>query len=130
MLIRSPTGTKEQAYFFPSINFSDYMEYKRFFSILHHHVFELYDVDKNNADPSYQILGFLAAFNDTLSKALESGKYLCIDKSMNQWLVSGMPNLKKVPRKPHPIGQEFKTLADNYAYCILQLDTVSDKVNA
>ncbi|CEP12858.1 hypothetical protein [Parasitella parasitica] len=55
------------------------------------------------------------------------GKYLCIDKSMNQWLGSGMPNVKKVPKKPHPIGQQFKTLADNHTYCILQLDTISDK---
>ncbi|KAK4516813.1 uncharacterized protein ATC70_011792 [Mucor velutinosus] len=37
-----------------------------------------------------------------------------------------MPNLKKVPQKPHPIGQEFKTLADHHSYCILQTDTVSD----
>ncbi|EPB90330.1 hypothetical protein HMPREF1544_02856 [Mucor circinelloides 1006PhL] len=40
-----------------------------------------------------------------------------------------MPNLKKVPRKPHPIGQEFKTLADRHSYCILQMDTVSDAVS-
>lgn len=115
--------------FYPKINFSDYMDYDRFFLILKYHIFELYDPVRNMADPLYQIRGFLAAFNETLSKALVPGKYLCIDESMNQWLGSGMPNLKKVPRKPHPIGQEFKTLADNHTYCILQLDTVSDKVH-
>ncbi|GAA5797972.1 hypothetical protein HPULCUR_003370 [Helicostylum pulchrum] len=82
----------------------------------------------NNADPLYQIRGFLAAFNETLSKTLEPSNYLCVDESMNQWLGNGMPNLKKVPRKSHPIGQEFKTLADNHTYYILQLDTVSGKV--
>ncbi|KAG2193134.1 hypothetical protein INT47_006434 [Mucor saturninus] len=86
-----------------------------------------YDPVRNMADPLYQINRFLAAFNETLSKALVTEKYLCIDESINQWLGSGKPNLKKVPRKPHPIGQEFKTLADNHTYCILQLDTVSDK---
>ncbi|GAA5797443.1 hypothetical protein HPULCUR_002827 [Helicostylum pulchrum] len=90
--------------FFPNIDFSDYMEYKRFFTILQYHVFELYDANRNNADPLYQIRGFLAAFNETLSKTLEPSKYLCVDESMNQWLGNGMPNLKKVPRKPHPIG--------------------------
>jgi hypothetical protein len=35
-----------------------------------------------------------------------------------------LKNLKKVHRKPHPIRQEIKTLADHY----LQLDTVSDPV--
>ncbi|CEP19776.1 hypothetical protein [Parasitella parasitica] len=113
--------------FYPNINFSDYMDMDRFFKILKYHVFELFDAERKLADPLYQIRGFLSAFNETLSKALVPGKYLCIDESMNQWLGSGMPNVKKVPRKPHPIGQEFKTLADNHTYCILQLDTVSDK---
>lgn len=36
---------------FPNIDFSDYMEYKRFFSILQYHVFELFNVDRKNADP-------------------------------------------------------------------------------
>jgi hypothetical protein len=45
---------------------------------------------------------------------------------MCQWLGKDMPNLKKVPRKPHPIGQEYKTLADCDTYCILRLDFVSD----
>ncbi|KAK4514532.1 uncharacterized protein ATC70_002130 [Mucor velutinosus] len=40
-----------------------------------------------------------------------------------------MPNIKKVPRKPHPIGQEFKTLADCHTSCILRMDTVSDPVS-
>jgi hypothetical protein len=61
-----------------------------------------------------------------MAKCLIPGKYLVIDESMIQWLGTGMPNLKKVPRKPHPIGQEFKTLADHHTFCILQMDTVSD----
>ncbi|KAK9681222.1 hypothetical protein K7432_015699 [Basidiobolus ranarum] len=60
-----------------------------------------------------------SAFNKTFSKALESGQYLYVDESTNQWLGSDMANIKKVPRKPHPIGQEFETLADNHTYCIL-----------
>lgn len=57
---------------------------------------------------------------------MNPGAYLVIDESMNQWLGCGMPNIKKVPRKPHPIGQEFKTIADCHTNCILRLDTVSD----
>jgi hypothetical protein len=37
-----------------------------------------------------------------------------------------MPNVKKVPRKPHPIGQEFKSLADYHTSCILRIDTTCD----
>ncbi|KAL7312849.1 phosphatidylinositol-binding protein scs2, variant 2 [Mucor circinelloides] len=64
-----------------------------------------------------------------LASCIAPGKYLVVDESMNQWLGNGMPNLKKVPRKPHPIGQEFKTLADHHSYCILQMDTVSNTVS-
>ncbi|CEP13379.1 hypothetical protein [Parasitella parasitica] len=45
---------------------------------------------------------------------------------MNQWLGEGMPNVKKVPQKPPPIGQEFNTAADQDNFCIIQLDTVGD----
>ncbi|KAG2211228.1 hypothetical protein INT47_006348 [Mucor saturninus] len=110
----------------PNINFTEYMEYDRFFAILRVHVFEVPSGAQQLLDPLYQIRRFLDAFNKTLAKALTPGRYLCVDESMNQWLGSGMPNLKKVPRKPHPIGQEFKTLADHDTYCIVQLDTVSD----
>jgi hypothetical protein len=68
----------------------------------------------------------LEAFNDNLVKTLNPGAYLVIDESMNQWLGYGIPNFKKVPRKPHPIGQEFKTIVDCHTNCFLRLDTVSD----
>lgn len=54
------------------------------------------------------------------------GAYLCVDETMNQWLGKDMPNLKKVPRKPHSIGQEFKTIADVKTCCILRLDLTGD----
>lgn len=47
---------------------------------------------------------------------------------MNQWLGHGMPNLKKIPRKPHPVGQEFKTVADAKTCCIIRLDLTGDSV--
>lgn len=59
---------------------------------------------------------------------MEPGKYMCVDETMNQWLGKGMPNLKKVPRKPHSIGQEYKTIADNVTFIILRLDFCGDPV--
>jgi hypothetical protein len=72
----------------------------------------------------------LHAFNANLADALIPGKYLCVDESMNQWLGKGAPNLKKIPRKPHSIGQEFKTVADTTNCCIIQLDFTGDTVDA
>lgn len=77
---------------------------------------------RSREDKLYQIRNFLDAFNDNLVNALTPGKHLCVDESMNQWLGWGMPNLKKVPRKPHSVGQEFKTVAYTKTYCIVRLD--------
>lgn len=104
------------SHLFPIVNFSEYMSFDRFNLINQWHIFEIPDGVAEITDTLYQIRRFLAEFNTTLSKALEPGKYLCVDESMNQWLGKGMPNLKKVPRKPHPIGQEYKTLADHDTY--------------
>ncbi|KAG2192937.1 hypothetical protein INT47_001301 [Mucor saturninus] len=104
------------------------MEYDRFISVLQYHVFEVPCGNRLASDPLYQIRMYLQKFNEVLARALEPGRYLCVDESMNQWLGEGMPNLKKVPRKPHPIGQEYKTLADHDTFCIIQLDTVSNSV--
>lgn len=45
---------------------------------------------------------------------------------MNKWLGRGMPNIKKVPRKPHPVGQEYKTVVDTTTCCIVRLDFTGD----
>lgn len=114
------------SHFTMSIDFSEYMSYKRFNDILRMHVFEVPSREKQVLDPLYQIRTTIEAFNSHMPNCLVPGKYLVVDESMNQWLGTGMPNVKKVPRKPHPIGQEFKTLADHHTYCILRMDTVSD----
>ncbi|ORE07660.1 hypothetical protein BCV72DRAFT_241069 [Rhizopus microsporus var. microsporus] len=115
-----------QPFFLMNVDFSQYMSFNRFSDIMKMHVFEIPSNQAQELDPLYQIKSITQAFNDHMDKCIIRGKYLVIDESMNQWLGTGMPNLKKIPRKPHPIGQEFKTLADNHCYCILRIDTVSD----
>ncbi|CAO0796277.1 unnamed protein product [Mucor circinelloides] len=89
-----------------------------------------FTMKKQQNDPLNQIRATTIAFNEhMMASCIVPGKDLVVDETMNQWLGIGMPNLKKVPRKPHPIGQEFKTLADRHSYCILQMDTVSDAVS-
>ena len=86
------------------------MSLERFDQLLRMHVFTVRDGRQHAEDKLYQIRGFLHAFNDNLDAALDPGRYLCVDESMNQWLGQGMPILKKIPRKPLPIGMEFKTV--------------------
>ncbi|KAG0009972.1 hypothetical protein BGZ81_003051, partial [Podila clonocystis] len=56
---------------------------------------------------------------------------MTIDESMNQWrgkkYDDGMPGVRNLPAKPHPVGQEYKTLADSVTQIILQLDLARDK---
>jgi hypothetical protein len=85
------------------------MSQKRFKDIVRMHVFEVYSLEKLNSDPLYQIRSTIDAFNDHMAKCVIRAKYLVIDESMNQWLGIGIPNVKKVPRKPHPVGQELKS---------------------
>lgn len=114
------------SHFFMNVDFTKYMSFTRFNGIMKMHTFEIPSKQAQTADPLYQIRSTITAFNDHMEKCITPGKYLVIDESMNQWLGTGMPNIKKVPRKPHSIGQEFKTLADNHTYCIIRIDTVSD----
>ncbi|CAG8637283.1 24092_t:CDS:2, partial [Gigaspora rosea] len=65
-----------------------------------------YDAPNFN-DPLYSVRSFINAFNSNLIEALgEKNK---------------IPDHRKIPRKPHPIGQEWKTVADGTAAYVLRL---------
>ncbi|CAG8726693.1 9519_t:CDS:2, partial [Funneliformis caledonium] len=68
-----------------------------------------FDIPAND-DPFHFAQQFHDEFNENLTKAI-----LPVDKS---------PFQRKIPRKPHPIGCEFKTLADTQINLFLRLDPV------
>ena len=96
--------------------------------ILKVHILEHPTVIAESSDPLVDIRGFVDAYNDNLAASMVPGKTLTIDESMNQWLgkVSRMPNIKKILGKPHPVGQEYKDIADAKTNIILRLD-ISEK---
>lgn len=112
--------------FGPNFNFAEVMSLKRFEWITKMHIFQIPGSTSTQIDPLFQIRDYLKAYNDNLVKAISPGKHICIDESMNQWLGRGCPNIKKIPRKPHSIGQEFKTIADTRTCCIIRLDLCGD----
>ncbi|SAL99067.1 hypothetical protein, partial, partial [Absidia glauca] len=99
---------------------------QRFNDISQLHVFVVPDGEIAKTDPLYQPRSFLTSFNNHVATTMRPGRYMCVDESMNQWLGEGMPNLKKVPRKPHSIGQEYKTIADNVTCIIMRMDFCGD----
>jgi hypothetical protein len=52
------------------------------------------------------------AFNDHKSDAYTPSWLNCLDESMNTWLNKYCPGFVVVPRKPHPFGNEYHTIAN------------------
>ncbi|CEP19593.1 hypothetical protein [Parasitella parasitica] len=68
-----------------------------FVTIFNNTAFKHLDAERKLTELLCQIRGFSSAFKETLSEAFVPGKYLCIDKSINQWLGGGVPKDEKVP---------------------------------
>ncbi|CAG8637789.1 3154_t:CDS:2, partial [Racocetra fulgida] len=80
-------------------------------------------------DPLFSVHSFTNAFNTNLIEAIIPRSVLYIDKSINSWLgtKNKIPGLCKIPRKPHPVGQEWKVLADGLTNIVIQLESCEDK---
>ncbi|KAL1931894.1 hypothetical protein VTP01DRAFT_8950 [Rhizomucor pusillus] len=110
------------------IDFRQYMNRQRFDFIMQMHIYYRPGAARGEEKPFYQFRDFVKTYNDNFADALTPGRYLCVDESMCQWLGKRMPFLKKVVRKPHPVDQEYKTLADAATNCIIRVDVNGDTV--
>jgi hypothetical protein len=52
------------------------------------------------------------AFNEHYESEYSPSWLSCIDKSMNMWLNKFCPGFMSLPRKPHPFGNEYHSIAD------------------
>jgi Transposase IS4 len=91
------------------LNFGRWISKRRFDAILVYLTLVL-DIDGNPTDPLHPFRGFHLAFNSNLADAVVPSTYLTVDESMCAWQgkVNKMPYKKKIARKPHPVGLEFK----------------------
>ncbi|CAG8841967.1 30657_t:CDS:2, partial [Gigaspora margarita] len=112
-------------------NFQCWISLAQFEQIISYHTLEMpHELEVPNlSDPLYSVHNFVNAFNNNLIEAVKPGSTLCIDESINSWLggknkISGH---RKIPRKPHPIGQEWKTFANSSTNIIIQLEPCEDK---
>ncbi|CAG8586319.1 9657_t:CDS:2, partial [Scutellospora calospora] len=114
-----------------SFNFQRWMPLSRFEQIVSCHTLMMICELKtpNLSDSLYPVRSFIDAFNKNLIEAVKPGKTLCIDESINSWLGSKnkIPGHRKIPRKPHPVGQEWKTVADGSTNIIIQVEPCEDK---
>ncbi len=64
-------------------------------------------------DPFLEIRMLIAAWNKNLSEHFSPGEFVCLDESMSVWISKRRcPGFMIVPRKPHPLGNEYHTIAD------------------
>jgi len=78
---------------------------------------------------------FMEAVNDRRYAIIIPGKMVVIDEAMCKWVPflmfddaeDGMPHIQKLPRKPVPVGAEFKVLVDVTTGVILRLEVVKSR---
>jgi hypothetical protein len=68
-------------------------------------------------DKFHDVRQLVDAFNDHMSNAYTPSWLNCLDESMNTWLNKYCPCFVVVPRKPHPFGNEYHTIADGNKGC-------------
>ncbi len=63
-------------------------------------------------DKFYQVRELQGAFNDHYEEKYSPSWLSCLDESMSPWTNKYCPGYMFVPRKPHPFGNEYHTIAD------------------
>ncbi|KAL7467273.1 hypothetical protein ACHAXS_007534 [Conticribra weissflogii] len=54
----------------------------------------------------------ISAFNDQYTEKYSPSWISCLNESMNSWMDKFCPGFMCVPRKPHPFGNEYHSIAD------------------
>jgi hypothetical protein len=63
-------------------------------------------------DKFHDVRELINAFNEHYSDEYLPSWLNCLDESMNTWLNNYAPGFMCVPRKPHPFGNEYHSIAD------------------
>lgn len=112
----------------PHPNFDRYMTYsrfkdfRRFLPTIWHD-----DQLKEAGDPWWQFAQAIDSFNEIRQKKLVKSPWVTIDESMSAWrprttALGGLPNISHIPRKPEPLGSEFKCTACPVSGCMTALE--------
>lgn len=63
-------------------------------------------------DKFHEVRQMISAFNDYYANAYSPSTMSCLDESMSSWMNQYCPGFMCVPRKPHPFGNEYHSIAD------------------
>ena len=79
------------------------------------------------SDPWWQFVSAIDDFNNNRLATLHVSSHICVDEMMSAWRpqttsTGGLPNITHIPRKPKPLGTEFKCSACCQTGCMLHLE--------
>ena len=106
---------------FPAMDFGKVMTCRRFETILK------YLQLSNSGNENQQILDFVAAINETFQNAITPGTYLTLDESMIKSFHRNLKGKIKIIRKPCPIGNEIKNMADAVTKIVMSIELYEGK---
>ena len=75
----------------------------------------------------HQILDYLEAVNHNLNEAIIPGDSVCLDENTVKSFHKGLKGKEKIIRKLHPIGNEFKNVADGNTNMVTNLELYEGK---
>jgi len=103
------------------MTFSRFKEFRRFLPTC------WCNKEEEDTNPWYKFSAAVDTFNQIRKEKLIKADWSIIDESMSAWRprttqYGGLPNLSHIPRKPEPLGTEFKSIADPITGCMLALE--------
>ena len=104
-----------------------YMSYQRFEQITQSLKYTSLPVPAFR-DKLHEVRQLLFSFNSLMEKIFVSGWVVCLDESMSPWTRQWTcPAFVFCPRKPHPKGNEYHTIADGKSGILFGLEMVEGK---
>ena len=111
----------------PNLMFEDHMkdyrfrEFRRFFPC----VYKNFDI--KHTDPWWEFKDAVDEFNSNRLACIIPSNHICLDELMSAWrpqttATGGLPNITHIPRKPEPLGTEFKCATCSQSGVMLHLE--------
>lgn len=110
----------------PHPDLRDYMSRSRFEDI--QHAIRLVPHEPSKTDRFRMVRDFINAWNENMKNEFTPSYVCCLDESMVAWLNKWTcPGWMNVPRKPHPFGNEYHTIACALTHIIFRVELSEGK---
>ena len=111
----------------PCANFGRWMPEYRFKEFRYFLPEQFVDYSRRSTDPWWRFIGGVEQFNMNRLNLVVASNHLTMDELMSAWRprttrTGGLPNITHIPRKPEPLGTEFKCVTCSKSNIMLHLE--------